>query len=158
MKAKLTTVLLAGLIIGLSNVPAASAQNDVAVVVNSNNGTSSVTMGELRKIFNGEKRSWPGGASIKLLVRTAGTHERTAMLNLVGKSESEYKQYWTSQIYKGEATSEPIALPSNGMQKEALGVYPGAIALVDAAEVKPGMKVLKVDGHTPGDGNYPLHY
>jgi hypothetical protein len=31
-------------------------------------------------------------------------------------------------------------------------------ALVDAAEVKPGMKVLKVDGHTPGDGNYPLHY
>jgi hypothetical protein len=44
------------------------------------------------------------------------------------------------------------------MQKEALGVYPGAIALVDAAEVKPGMKVLKVDGHTPGDGNYPLHY
>ena len=80
------------------------------------------------------------------------------MLNLLGMSESDYKKYWTSQIYKGEATSEPVALPSNGMQKEALAVYPGAIALVDAAEVKPGMKVLKVDGHTPGEANDPLHY
>jgi len=93
-----------------------------------------------------------------LLVRAAGTHERTALLNLLRMSESEYKQYWTSQIYKGEATTQPMTLPSNGMQKEALAVYPGAIALVDAAEVKPGMKVLKVDGHTPGDGHYPLHY
>src|ERR1051325_2100301 len=158
MKAKFITFLLAGLVIVLTNVPTAAAQNDVAVVVNSNNTASSVTMGELHKIFDGEKRSWPGGASIKLLVRTTGTHERTALLKLLGMSESEYKQYWTSQIYKGEATAEPVALPSNGMQKEALAVYPGAIALVDAAELKPGMKVLKVDGHTPGDGSYPLHY
>ena len=158
MKAKFITVLLAGVVVGLMSVPTAAAQNDVAVVVNSKNSTSSVSMGELRKIFNGEKRSWSGGTSVKILVRTAGTHERTALLNLLGMSESEYKQYWTSQIYKGEATSEPVALPSNGMQKEALGVYPGAIALVDAAEVKPGMKVLKVDGHTPGEANYPLHY
>lgn len=158
MKAKFPVFLLAGLVIGLTNIPIAVAQNDVAVVVNPNNSASSVSVGELRKLFNGEKRSWPGGASVKLLVRTAGTHERTALLHLLGMSESEYKQYWTSQIYKGEATSEPIALPSNGMQKEALSVYPGAIALVDAAEVKPGMKVLKVDGHTPGDSNYPLHY
>lgn len=158
MKAKFIKFLLAGLVIGLMNVPTAAAQNDVAVVVNTNNSASSVSMGELRKLFNGEKRSWAGGASVKILVRTGGTHERTALLHLLGMSESEYKQYWTSQVYKGEATSEPVALPSNGMQKEALAVYPGAIALVDAAEVKPGMKVLKVDGHTPGDGNYPLHY
>ena len=158
MKAKFIGVLLTGLIAGFMNVPAAVAQKDVAVVVNSNNSASSLTMGELRKIFSGEKRSWPGGGPIKLLVRAPGTHERTALLNLLGMSEGDYKQYWTSQIYKGEATSEPVALPSNGMQKEALALYPGAIALADAAEVKPGMKVLKVDGHTPGDGNYPLHY
>ncbi|HSS95537.1 MAG TPA: hypothetical protein VLK33_00825 [Terriglobales bacterium] len=159
MKAKFITFLLVSLVIGLTNVPPAAAQNDVAVVVNSNNNASSLSMGELRKLFSGEKRSWPGGASVKILVRAAGTHERTALLNLLGmSSEGDYKKYWTSQIYKGEATSEPIALPSNGMQKEALAIYPGAIALVDATEVKPGMKVLKIDGHTPGDGGYPLHY
>jgi len=158
MRAKFIPVLFTGLVIGLTNVQMASAQGDVAVVVNSSNSASSVTMGELRKLFDGEQRTWAGGVSVKILVRAAGTHERTALLNLLGMSESDYKKYWTSQIYKGEATSEPVALPSNGMQKEALNIYPGAIALIDAAEVKPGMKVLKVDGHTPGDGNYPLHY
>src|ERR1041384_4729747 len=31
-------------------------------------------------------------------------------------------------------------------------------ALVDATEVKPGMTALKIDGHTPGEASYPLHY
>ena len=93
-----------------------------------------------------------------MLVRPAGSRERTALLSLLGMSESEYKQYWTSQVYKGEAQSEPTVLPSNGMQKEALTVYPGGIALVDAADLKSGMKVLKIDGHLPGEGHYPLHY
>jgi ABC-type phosphate transport system substrate-binding protein len=157
MKMKLSiivlTMFLAGLMCGL---PASAASPDVAVVVNPANNTASLSMGELRKIFNGEKRSWAGGASIKLLVRSSG-HERGTLLTLLGMSESDYKQYWTSQIYKGEAQSEPVALPSNGMQKEALSVYPGAIALIDAAELKPGMKVLKIDGHLPGESNYPLH-
>jgi hypothetical protein len=51
-----------------------------------------------------------------------------------------------------------MVLPSNGMQREALTAYPGAIALVEATDVKPGMKVLKVDGKSPRDENYPLRY
>jgi hypothetical protein len=42
------------------------------------------------------------------------------------------------------------------MQKEAIMVFPGAIALVDLIDVKPGMKVLKVDGHSPGEPGYPV--
>jgi hypothetical protein len=42
------------------------------------------------------------------------------------------------------------------MQKEALQAYPGGIALVDATDIKPGMKVLKVDGKLPGEEGYPL--
>ena len=158
MKMKLVIFLAITCMAAVVCAPTFAQSGDVAVVVNSANGTAALSVGELRKIFNGEKRSWPGGSSIKLLVRPSGSHERTALLNLLGMSESEYKRYWTSQIYKGEAQSEPIALPSNGMQKEALTVYPGAIALVDAAELKPGMKVLKIDGHMPGDGSYPIHY
>jgi hypothetical protein len=43
------------------------------------------------------------------------------------------------------------------MQKEAISVFPGAITLVEASEVKPGMKVVKLDGHLPGEPGYPLH-
>ena len=72
-------------------------------------------------------------------------------------NESEYKQYWIAQVFHGEAQAEPVTVFSNGMQKEAIGAFPGAIALVDLADVKPGMKVLKVDGHLPGEPGYPVH-
>jgi hypothetical protein len=44
------------------------------------------------------------------------------------------------------------------MQREALTVYPGAIALVEAGDAKASMKILKVDGKLPEDPNYPLRY
>lgn len=72
-------------------------------------------------------------------------------------SESEYKQHWIAQVFHGEAQAEPVALFSNGMQKEAIGAFPGAIALVTLGDVKPAMKVLKVDGHLPGEPGYPVY-
>ena len=36
-------------------------------------------------------------------------------------------------------------------------VFPGAIALIAADDVKPGLKVLKIDDKLPGQEGYPLH-
>ena len=128
----------------------------IAVVVGSRNPSSNLSLSELRKIFSGEKRSWPDGTKVRLISRAPGTVERSALLRLLAKSEAEYKQYWTGKIYQGEAESEPLVLPSVGMQKEALTAFPGAIALFDKVDVKPGMKVLKIDGKLPEDSGYPL--
>ena len=73
------------------------------------------------------------------------------------KNSSEYRQYWTVQVFRGEAQSEPFTRPSNGMQKEALIAYLGAVALVNLQDVKTGMKVLKVEGRMPGEAGYPLN-
>jgi len=64
-------------------------------------------------------------------------------------SESEFKRYWTLPIFRGEAQAEPITVPSSGMLREAVEVFPGAIGLVQANDVKPGMKVIKVDELLP---------
>jgi len=132
-------------------------QEDIAVVVNSANAVTNVSSGELRKLFDGEKRTWPGGQVVKLFVRGPGTPERNALMKLLAMSEGDYKKYWTAQVFKGEAQSEPVTLPSNGMQMEALKTFPGALALMAAADVRAGMKVVKVDGHMPGESGYPLH-
>jgi hypothetical protein len=134
----------------------AIAQASVAVVVSETNSITSLRAVDLRQIFAGEKRSWSNGNPIKLFVRGPGTPERAALLALLRMSESEYRQYWTARVFRGEAQAEPILLPSNGMQKEALRAFPGGIALVKAEDVKAGMKVLKIDGHVPGETGYPL--
>jgi len=157
MKTSLTILLLNCLLgAALVQIPLAQEQG-VAVVVNPKNPVSDITKSELRKIFAGEKRTWPGGLSIKLIVRVPGSYERVVLLRLLGMSESEYKQHWISQVFHGEAQAEPVALFSNGMQKEAIAAFPGAIALVALGDVKPGMKVLKVDGLLPDAAAYPLH-
>lgn len=156
MKPKLIALII-GLAMAAGLAQLAFAQSgSIAVVVNTQNPLSTVSVGELRKVFVGEKRYWSGGNGVKLFTRMPGSAEHDALLKLVGMSETEYKQYWTSRIYQGEAQGAPIALPSAGMQREAITTYAGAIALVDAADVKPGMKVLKVEGKMPGEEGYPL--
>jgi hypothetical protein len=91
---------------------------------------------------------------IKVFVRAPGAHERGVLLKLLDMTEGEYKQYWTALVFRGEAQAEPIALFSNGMQKEAIIVYPGAVALVDIQDIKAGMKVVRVNGQKPGEPGY----
>lgn len=156
---KSLVILCLGCFASLTTLPRALAQGaDVAVVVNPNSPVTNVSFTDLRKIFMGEKRSWPGGLPIKLIVRAPGCHERLVLLRLMGMSESEYKQYWTAQVIRGEADAEPLTVPSFGMVKEAVKVFPGGIGMVDALSARAaGMKVIKIDGHLPGEPGYPLH-
>jgi hypothetical protein len=135
----------------------AQTRQDVAVVVNADNPINLLSSAELRKIFMGEKRSWPGGSPIKLVVRAPGTHERLVLMKLLRMSAGDYKQHWVAQIVRGDASGEPIVVPSVGMQREAIITFRSAITFVDANDLKPGMKVLKIDGHLPGEAEYPLY-
>jgi len=156
MKLKWNVVLLSLLSMSLA-VPAVAQDGDIAVVVNSNNSVSSLSLSELRKIYTGEKHSWQNGQAIKPFVRAQGSPEHAAVLKLLGMSDGDYHKHWTSQVYRGEAQAEPVQLPSNGMQKEAIVAFAGGIALIAAQDVRTGMKVLKIDGHLPGESGYPLH-
>ena len=157
MKTKFAMILLLGCIISLA-LPSIAQEGDIAVVVNSKNPVSNLTHTELRKIFAGEKKSWSNGVPVKLIVRGSGTPEQMALLKFLDMSESAYKQYWTAQVFRGEAQSEPVAMPSSGMTKEAIVALPGAISLISVHDVKaPEMKVVKIDGALPGDAEYPLH-
>jgi phosphate transport system substrate-binding protein len=158
MQTKLIVVWVALSLAGLAGFSSAVARTAaVAVAVSEKNPVTNVSTPELRKLFAGEKHFWTRGLPVKLFVRAPAAHERVVLLKLLGMSESEYKHYWTAQVFRGEAQAEPVALFSNGMQKEALVVYPGAVALVSLQDVKPGMKVVRVDGHLPGEPGYPLN-
>jgi ABC-type phosphate transport system substrate-binding protein len=142
----------------LANVRFTFAQTaTVAVVVNAKNPVNNLSAPELRKLLAGEKHAWAGGRPVQLFVRGQDTSERAVLLKILGMSESEYKAYWSAQVFRGDAAAEPVVLPSNGMQREAVAAYPGAIALVSLQDVKPGMKIVKVDGHMPTEGGYPFN-
>ena len=157
MRIKLFSLLLLSWIAATAmGVPAIAQDEDIAVVVSARNRVNALTEPELKRILRGERRSWAVGLPIRLVVLPAGTAEHDALLKLLGMSDREYKQYWLSLVFRGEIESEPTNVPSVGMQMEALEVFPGAITLVKAKGVKPGMKILRINGHLPGEPDYPV--
>ena len=135
---------------------AAQQGGDVAVIVNPENPITSISMADLRKIFGGDKQSWGAFPAVPF-VRAAKAHERDVLLNVVMKmTDAQFQEYWVKKVYSGSAAHEPLALTSTGMQLEAVRSQKGGIALMNAQDVKDGVKVIKIDGLAPGSAGYPL--
>jgi hypothetical protein len=95
---------------------------------------------------------------VVLLIRAPAARERDVVLKIIYQmSEAQFKQYWIAKIFRAEAASAPKIVYSNDKATELVNALPGAIAFVDARDVRPGTKVVRVDGHLPGESGYPLH-
>jgi ABC-type phosphate transport system substrate-binding protein len=130
---------------------------DIAVVVNPDTPVNDLSLGEVRKVLLGERQYWNSKLPVVLLIRAPVARERDVVLRVIYQmTETQFKQFWVAKIFRAEAASPPKIVYSNDMQYELVAAMPGAIAFVDAHNVRPGLKVLRVDGHLPGDPGYPL--
>jgi len=130
---------------------------DVAVVVHPDTPVSNLGLTEVRKVFLGDRQYWSTNIPVVLLIRAPVARERNVVLKIIYQmSESQFKQYWIAKIFRAESASAPKVVYSNDMANELVTAIPGAIAFIDARDVRPGAKVLRVDGRLPGESGYPL--
>jgi hypothetical protein len=136
----------------------ARAGADIAVVVHPETPVSDLSLTEVRQVLLGERQYWSSKLPVVLLIRAPVARERDVVLRVIYQmTEAQFKQYWVAKIFRAEAASPPKIVYSNDMQYELVSGIPGAIAFMDARNIRPGLKVLRVDGHLPGDKDYPLH-
>ena len=155
----IAAVLLLLLLLSLENfiLAQSSRGSDLAVVVNSDTPVTDLSLAEVRKVFLGQRQYWNPKLPVILLMRAPVARERDIVLRVIyHMSEEEYTQYWVAQVFRAEVTSPPKSVYSNNMQYELVAAIPGAIAFVDARNVPPGVKVVRVDGKLPGEKGYPL--
>ena len=130
---------------------------DVAVVVHPDTPITNLSMSEVRKVFLGDRQYWSTNISVVLLIRAPVARERDVVLKIIYQmSESQFKQYWIAKIFRAESATAPKVVYSNDMANQLVTAIPGAIAFIDSKDVKPGAKVLRVDGRLPGEAGYPL--
>jgi ABC-type phosphate transport system substrate-binding protein len=129
----------------------------IAVIVNTDNPVDKLSLADLQRIVLGERRSWSARIPLVLMMRSEGSRERILLLQKAcHMTDAEYHQYWTGKIFRGDVTSGPVSLPSLGTALDFVSSIKGGISFVDAASVRPGIKVMRIDGRLPGEQGYPL--
>jgi ABC-type phosphate transport system substrate-binding protein len=130
---------------------------DVAVVVHPDTPISDLSLSEVRKVFLGDRQYWSTNIPVVLMIRAPVARERDVVLKIIYQmSESQFKQYWIAKIFRAESASAPKVVYSNDMANQLVTAIPGALAFIDSKDVKPGSKVVRVDGRLPGEPGYPL--
>lgn len=136
----------------------AAASGDVAIVVHPGVPVDDLSFAEVRKVLLGDRQYWSPSLRITLLIRAPVAHERDVILKNVYKmNEAQFRQYWISKVFRAETAAGPKIVYSNEMAAELVVAIPGSLAFVDSAQVPKGAKLLKIDGHLPGEKGYPLH-
>ena len=129
----------------------------IAIVVNTSNPVNNLSLADLRKIYFGDRQYWKSNLPVVLLMRSPGSHEREVVLRVVFEmTEERYTKYWVAKVVRAEVSDPPASLYSFGMLQEGVRGNPGAVGYVDANDVRPGVKVLRIDGLLPGDSGYSL--
>jgi hypothetical protein len=72
-------------------------------------------------------------------------------------TEAQFRQYWISKIFRLETSIGPKIVYSTEMASELAAAIPGAVTFMDSANVPKSLKIVKIDGRSPGEKGYRLH-
>jgi ABC-type phosphate transport system substrate-binding protein len=116
---------------------------EVDVVVSKANNVVPLSREEVRRIFVGEKSSWPGGKHITVLMFAPDQSERVVILREVFKmNESDYTKYFLQAAFTGRVQAAPRDLPSAAQMKAHLAANPNAIGYLKKEDVDDSLKIV----------------
>ncbi|HKU26950.1 MAG TPA: hypothetical protein VJQ54_15860 [Candidatus Sulfotelmatobacter sp.] len=129
----------------------------LAIVVNHANPVDSLSFGELRKVFLGERNHWPNGRRVALAMLDYGQPERQTVLRLIYRmDENGYQDHLLRGMFRGSVFVAPKTLSSPEILRKFVFNAPGGIGYLRASDVDSSVKVLRIDGLLPEDKNYRL--
>ena len=141
----------------LSSSGFAQPAADLAVVVHPAVPVSELSFTDLRNILLGDREYWSARVRITLLIRAPVSRERDVVLKTVYQmTEAQFRQYWIGKVFRAETPSGPKIVYSDEMAMDLVNRFPGAITFLEATQLRPGLKVLRIDGRLPGEKGYPL--
>jgi ABC-type phosphate transport system substrate-binding protein len=141
---------------GLSSTAVRADKLQLAIVVDKENPKTEITVEELRAIFLGKQKDWSNGTRIVPLDLEPGSPERELFNALVLEMEQpEVERYWVDQRMRGSSGAPRVA-PTPGSVVKLGGRVRGLIGYVPLAAADASVKVLKVEGTSPGKPGYKL--
>ncbi|TMO64458.1 substrate-binding domain-containing protein [Pseudoalteromonas aurantia] len=138
MKYSVSTVFLS---VAISSFCSFSTLAEVAVVVHPSNQIN-LTKNEIKRIYLGKMKNFANGQVILPIDLSEGDKTRNAFnKQLLGKSSSQIKAYWSKLIFTGKGTP-PKNVRSESEVISAVAANPGTIGYVEASQVTDQVRVI----------------
>ena len=136
----------------------AQAQPDIAVIVHPGVTIDNLTLADLRRILTGDREFWAAGSQrVTIFIRAPIARERDAVVREVCQmTEAQFRQHWIGKVFRAETPSGPKIVYTPDATIEQVSRTPGAIGLVQIPVTAKGVRVLKIDGRSPGQAGYKL--
>ena len=132
-------------IISLSSATSADEPN-IMVIANEKGAPITLTMKELKSIFQGEKQRWNDGTKISIAFMKSSTPVGSATAKKVMNiSGDQLNKLWLALVFQGKAKA-PFFYGSASEVESYVSQNAGAIGVVEAGYQVKGVKVISIDG------------
>lgn len=118
---------------------------DFVVVANKDNGPSTLSRAELKRMYTGRQTSLSSLRIVPINLPLDSEIARKFLDQVVGMSPEEYKKFWVEQQVRGQATA-PMIQRSSDNATAVVSELPGGVAYVE-----PGTDTSKVKTVTISD-------
>ena len=146
---------------GLLAVAFPAAGQTYAVVVHPANPVSNLTVAALRDLFGGAVTHWPDRSKVVLVHRATGSPANRFLIDRFLKTSwQDYKRSMEGLEFQGQEPVVIRVLNSDAAACKFVFNVPSAVAVIESASAAVpecrDVRVLKIDGLTPGQGGYRL--
>ena len=132
-------------ILSLSSATSAD-EPSIMVIANEKGAPTTLTMKELKSIFQGEKQRWNDGTKISIAFMKSSTPVGSATSNKVLKmSGDQLNKFWLALVFQGKAKA-PFFYGSASEVESYVSQNAGAIGVVESGYQVKGVKVISIDG------------
>jgi ABC-type phosphate transport system substrate-binding protein len=129
--------------------PVQAAGDAIVVIVNNANPVDNLSLGELKKLFLGDRSRWDTGKAVAPVMLGPGAPERTSFLKIVcGMNDADLGKYFLQAAFTGKSATPPKEVGSAAAVKSFVAGSPGAIGFVKASDLSPSdttVKAVKID-------------
>ena len=150
----LALTLMVGVLLPVGPPLSATAGNALAVIVHPSTSLTNISLARLRQTFRSEYAEDDAGKRLIPFNTKIGTSERIVFDRAVlGLEPGEVGRFWIQSPIRDEGLP-PRTLPAPLLAVRVAAAYPGAITYVRVSAVTSAVRVLKVDGKSPGQPGY----
>lgn len=116
---------------------------DYTVIANKGVSSGSLSKADIQAIFLGDKTKWDDGKPVKIAVLESGSASKSFLQGVVGKTPSQFDNYWKRLIFTGKAAA-PKAFDDAASLVQFVSGTSGAVGFVGDGQAGSSVKTISI--------------